>query len=639
MVGRRKVTGRGSKGGAGESSGTQQDVNTPAQIDSKDVSMQDVEASGQQNTEADSIAPVAQMTSITQSTQQAIAKEPASTASSARNATPARGLKRGPSALRGVQRRTKAERDALEAAAAAKFAAGVRTSGRGGHDRGSGRTPRGRGRGRGGYMGSENRAKEMVASGPFSAGTFTAETKRRTDMGYGGGGAGGGGGAFLSGHSAGPSGGGGGGGGGGGTSSGSRIKQEAENPAYDSYPNEQSDSDDGDNNNSGLRNISYFSLISDGEDSDHGRYAPVRIPRRAHKKRQQPVSLEQTTQDVTKALGELNGVDAANDQQLPSRDQEVDMLGPSGIWHGAWVSDDSDEDNKAKLGKSQQTRVKRETGTTGQPSVPQIDSDDDDPIPRSRVRKPRSAHRPIGEDLQTQEERDEYQRKQADLRMMCEELGTLPTFRLDENGKPVPTDPNAPDADRDSDLVDARADRVYLFQFPPVLPDLTAQFIKTEEPDSPSMDRNATLPDAPPLDLNAPKDNTAASAIKVEDGADADARYIPQTRIPQLASGKVGKLRIYKSGRAALDWGGTALELHVAQAAEYLQDVLVMRDYDEKPESADPNYVDETESVLQAQKRKAASAARSANAIRGEAMGLGQIKGKFIVTPDWSNII
>ena len=79
-----------------------------------------------------------------------------------------------------------------------------------------------------------------------------------------------------------------------------------------------------------------------------------------------------------------------------------------------------------------------------------------------------------------------------------------------------------------------------------------------------------------------------------------------------LASGKVGKLRVHKSGRTTLDWGGTSLELHAGMEASFLQDIVIAKTY--PPEER---------------------VGRDA----GQAMSFGRVFGKFVVTPDFEEIV
>jgi DNA-directed RNA polymerase III subunit RPC4 len=102
-----------------------------------------------------------------------------------------------------------------------------------------------------------------------------------------------------------------------------------------------------------------------------------------------------------------------------------------------------------------------------------------------------------------------------------------------------------------------------------------------------------------------------ASKVKVEEGfSDTAAKPVQG---PRFASGFVGKLRVRQSGRTTLDWGGTSYELAPGNKASFLQEVVSIHVVPEKdrvvPEDA------------------------------GEAVSFGRVKGKFVVTPDWSEML
>jgi DNA-directed RNA polymerase III subunit RPC4 len=80
-----------------------------------------------------------------------------------------------------------------------------------------------------------------------------------------------------------------------------------------------------------------------------------------------------------------------------------------------------------------------------------------------------------------------------------------------------------------------------------------------------------------------------------------------------LPAGRVGKFNVHRSGRITLDWGGILFELDRAAEVDFVQEALVVSsvgdedDADEAPER------------------------------RGWAMG--QLGGKFTVTPNWDALL
>ena len=96
-------------------------------------------------------------------------------------------------------------------------------------------------------------------------------------------------------------------------------------------------------------------------------------------------------------------------------------------------------------------------------------------------------------------------------------------------------------------------------------------------------------------------------AEKVEEGFSDPSAKASETR--PLASGYVGKLRVFNSGRTTLDWGGNSFEVKPGQKVSFLQEAVSVEVIPEKdrvvPEDA------------------------------GNATSFGRVKGKFVVTPDW----
>ncbi|KAJ9637815.1 hypothetical protein H2199_007309 [Coniosporium tulheliwenetii] len=240
-------------------------------------------------------------------------------------------------------------------------------------------------------------------------------------------------------------------------------------------------------------------------------------------------------------------------------------------------------------------------------------------------------HKPI---LQTDEERAEWKRHETDLQILAEELGNIgihPTLTApvaaaqkeqDAQGDTAMANTDQPAAEGEAEAAivpDKRADRVYLFQLPPIVPDLQpAPNSVKKEPQSPTLTRdNAMDVDAPANASSAMADaqppttagaSTESKPIKIEDSP----LDFSNPMGPSLKPGLAGKLRVHRSGRATLDWGGTSLELSMGTDVKFLQDVVVTRLDDEKERVGREG---------------------------GESWGLGQVRGKFVVTPDWAEIV
>jgi DNA-directed RNA polymerase III subunit RPC4 len=168
-----------------------------------------------------------------------------------------------------------------------------------------------------------------------------------------------------------------------------------------------------------------------------------------------------------------------------------------------------------------------------------------------------------------------------------------------------------------------RSEHVYLFQFPPVLPDLTPVHVKPEQDTSATEDASAMDVDPP---TTAPA-TAGPSTVKLEQGAAEPKKSASSTATKPgqasaaSSSGCVGKLRIHKSGRAVLDWGGTSLVLSAGADPSFLQNILVAK--------------------LPPVPAKAEEGATAEPEVEEAAlgMGMGQVRGKFVITPNWDEIL
>ncbi|RYP02644.1 hypothetical protein DL764_005689 [Monosporascus ibericus] len=133
--------------------------------------------------------------------------------------------------------------------------------------------------------------------------------------------------------------------------------------------------------------------------------------------------------------------------------------------------------------------------------------------------------------------------------------------------------------------------RMYLFQLPPILPPLA----------KPSPDGDAQ---EAPIDVDRRQDETPK--VKREDGAgktsSAAAGPLPE------GGGCIGRLNVRRSGKVELDWGGTTLSLGNGTETEFLT-MAVMLETREHPDNPE--------------------------ALTGVGYGMGQVMGKFVLTPVW----
>ncbi|GKU04695.1 rna polymerase iii rpc4 [Fusarium langsethiae] len=154
--------------------------------------------------------------------------------------------------------------------------------------------------------------------------------------------------------------------------------------------------------------------------------------------------------------------------------------------------------------------------------------------------------------------------------------------------------------------------RMYLFQFPPVLPPLkqVAQpkpnKIKPEptEGEDNVLKSTPAAADAAPVDLTNDSNNTGFNISGFED---------PEQKAGFMSSllssgGMVGQLKVRKSGRVEMDWGGSTMELSPAVGMNFLTTAVIIEENDEKPRPG---------------------------VVGGESIGMGKIMGRFVLAPKW----
>lgn len=469
-----------------------------------------------------------------------------------------------------------------------------------------------------------------MPSGPFSAGQASSEGGLRRSEWSSGGGSG----AFGSGMASGGGGGGrsygggGGGGGGGGRSYGGGsggVKMEPgvgggmpyikpEDVGYISSDEDEADAD------GPKQNIDQLQVIDlTGEDDE--KFAPVRLWREEHKDRTVGLSIEEEL--ANQEDGSTENV-ASEKKKGKQRAKDLEVTGATERPKRPTAYSSSDTDTEPHI-KEEPMDDDSTRPSTPEPAPAPADGMVTSPLssPESRrkakekIKATADGAVPDEEDdfilpeppkFQTQAEKDEWERRYDDLRDIRNELGRLmPKPTTDADGDVAMTE-NTPNLERIKEQQKVREEHVYLFQFPPVLPDLSAVVVKPD----PETIRVAHPHDAQPMDVDEqPPAQEAPKDVKKDD---------PQAGSqPKLPAGAVGKLRVHKSGKTTLDWGGTSLVLGMGAEATFLQNIMIAKMPEKKPMDDDQAASQDQESAV--------------------GMGMGQIRSKFVVMPDWDEIL
>jgi DNA-directed RNA polymerase III subunit RPC4 len=442
----------------------------------------------------------------------------------------------------------------------------------------------------------------------------------------------------------------GGGGGGGGGGSGARsVKTFIPEPEY---PDEDGDAPRVD--------IEHINLVSDSEEDKTSDdlivtgSRPVRKPHQANKYGLKPIRLHR--EEHKDRVNQVNTEPAV--KLAPESDSEelptIDELRSTGVWHKR-------KDSKGAF--AEEVRVKAEPGvemplreSTVEPIVPPspeskqkvkaqilapssaIDRDsehEDNAIPTAqkerKVRRPskKKDKKPV---LQTEEDKAEWERHLEDMDVLAKELGGL---QGNLSLRPQ-------DADGDFAMGDGPKEkdpgRIYLFQFPPVLPELynplTSQkpkpkgFVKAEKEDGKDKDKGKGKSKNKDVDMTGISEGAKAkgtgkqtgdvteTAVKIEEDtilADAAVKHPAEGARKKKdefvhEEGWIGKLIVRESGRVELNWGGAHLLVGRGAEAGFLSNALVVDGIERGPPGG--------------------------GAPEGKATSMGQVMGKFVVTPD-----
>lgn len=489
-----------------------------------------------------------------------------------------------------VGRRSKQERDEIERLEKERYnerlkeAAAIQR-GRGGTAR------RGGFRGRGGPM-------AMGMSG------FGGRGGKRGRGGYGGGGGGGG---Y--------------GGGAGGAGSGynrSGLTGANRGRAYDS-------SDDEEN---ALRvSIDHINLDSDEEDWDTPKdfkgkqpsrssggergLRPVRVERHEHEERVISVNMESSTSRTADLRKKAEKEKAVKDvgrtpTKVKPEPQDDDMTMPDAIPH----ADDDDflPEHNVRV-RSAQSMSPTKRSTTELRST--------QPTPEPEIPDPRSL-------LHTKEEIDEYDRHTEDLAIIRDLLVPKESKKATteaETTEGAAEDKPAAAEGQEGDQVNEEKEeeqeednplhgQMFLMQFPPMTPYLrVAGSTQDNQPQAAAAAAAATAP--PQNEIKREAGDEVEIVENTQPTESKENSVITAGQPWSLPTGRVGKLNVHQSGRVTLDWGGISMELDRGAPVGFVQEAVILSKVPPEPEEDTPKHV----------------------------WSMGQLSGKFTVTPNWDEML
>jgi DNA-directed RNA polymerase III subunit RPC4 len=326
---------------------------------------------------------------------------------------------------------------------------------------------------------------------------------------------------------------------------------------------------------------------------------PVRIGRKEHQERAFGINTDASNETSAKLLEEANAtgqtpsagvLKQASSKGKGKAKETVATTSKKpfkGVWHDTSPIKTEENSEDEQMGDAEHIGI----------NAPTEEPTDLQKLPPDAEARQKAKNKSVVEPvLQTDEDRAEWSRFQSNLSHIRAELGPDPTAAVDKSG-----DVNMAEPASNAKKATVRDNNVYLFQIPPLMPELMSPSIKNEPLEEPG-----------PMGAPGPAGASNADVkIKVEEGfSDANTKA-PEA--PRFASGCVGKLRVRQSGRTTFDWGGTSYELTPGNKASFLQEVVSMNVVPERmrvvPEDA------------------------------GEAVSFGRVKGKFVVVPDWNHML
>ncbi|CAG8903651.1 unnamed protein product [Penicillium egyptiacum] len=453
-------------------------------------------------------------------------------------------------------------------------------------------------RGRGG---TARRAGFRGRGGPMAMGMsgFGGRGGKRGPGGFGGGGGGGG-------YGGGP----------GGAGSGynrSGLTGGNRGRAYDSSDDEENE----------LRvSIDHINLDSDEEDWDtpkdikgkqasrsSGGLRPIRLERHEHKERVISVNMESSTSRTADLRKKAEKEKAANDvgrtpTKVKPEPRDDDTTMPDAIPHAE--DDDFLPEHNVRV-RSAQSMSPTKRSTTELRST-QITPEPEIPDPRSL--------------LHTKEEIDEYDRHMEDLAIIRDLLVPKESKKANTEaetaegaagGKPAavegqeghqPSEEQEEGQEEDNPL----HGQMFLMQFPPMTPYLR---IAGSAQDN-QHEAAAGAAAAPPQ--KAIKREAGDDVEIVENTQPIESKVNSVITAGQpwtLPTGRVGKLNVHQSGRVTLDWGGISMELDRGAPVGFVQEAVILSKAPPEPEEDTPKHV----------------------------WSMGQLSGKFTVTPNWDEML
>ena len=243
-----------------------------------------------------------------------------------------------------------------------------------------------------------------------------------------------------------------------------------------------------------------------------------------------------------------------------------------------------------------------------------------DSLKTKRLR--RSIFRTTKPVLQTEEDRQEWERYEDDITALGEELGDLDTALAPVSALSYLEDDVNMSVDEE-EKEDRRQGLVYLFQLPPIMPYLINAKMATEDHGMLEHGASTVLSENTQDSLpSAPAVKRIEPVLKMDDTSHKQThRRIADVLMAEDIDdfkGSVGKLSIHDSGYISISWGDIEHELNKGAEGELLQELII--------------------SDVSRIKRELGSIDEDEGKLIKTGTAMGQMTGGFVVTPNWTSL-
>ena len=367
-------------------------------------------------------------------------------------------------------------------------------------------------------------------------------------------------------------------------------------------------------------------------DDTHGEKSlrPIRVERHEHAERVVSVNMESSSS---------KSAELREKAQAKAKDDDALFV----------PQDDDNEGADTAKTTEDQPRVKEEPTEDGDqimkdvPAADEAAATDDGLLPAQtvKVRRKLSKDLPPAKDpkslLRTKEDIEEYERHEQDLEVIKDLLYVEPAEpkeKTPQAERPAVEEDQEPEtgaaekegeekpAEEEDSMKDKLSGQLFLVQFPPMTPNLVVPSAAADE-NGPS--------EAPPTETTTttnPEPQPTEPTVKREEGEDIAEVLEGATEPPklvtatdqQLPAGRVGKLNVHASGRVTMDWGGISFDLDKATDVDFLEEALILS----TPQNQ-PGMTEEEQKALNEEEKRV--------------WAMGQLSGKFTVTPNWEQML